>query len=131
MASFCWGNVSAVTGFTYNSYSTYQFKGTYSSVDATTAVYTVIHPITTGIDTSTGLGSPNIPNPINLTTVPGSQVIATFGAAGGNTSFIAVGQNGSSRLVGFNAYLAQFYSGNVRNTIKYVCNSIYWCKGLI
>ena len=130
MASFCWGNVPAVTGLTYNSYSTYQFKGTYSSVNSSTAVYTITHPITTGIATSTGLGSPNIPNPISLTTIPGSQVIATFGDAS-STSFIAVGQNGSSRLVGFNAYLALSYEGDVQNTIKYVCNSIYWCMSLI
>jgi len=130
MGSFSWGNVPAVSGFTYNSYSTYQFKGTYSFVNSSTAVYTVTHPITTGIATSTGLGAPNIPNPISLTTIPGSEVIATFGDAG-STSFIAVGQSGSSRLVGFNAYIAQAYAGNVQNTIKYICNSIYWCMGLI
>ncbi len=130
MASFSWGNVQALSGFTYNSYSTYQYKGTYSSVNANTAVYTITHPITTGIATSTGLGSPNIPNPISLTTIPNSQVIATFADAG-STSFIAVGQNGSARLVGINAYVVVPYSGNFQNTIKYVCNSIYWCMSII
>jgi hypothetical protein len=130
MASFCWGNVPALSGFTYDSYSTYQFKGTMGSVNTETAVYTIIHPITTGIPTTTGMGSQNIPNPISLTTIPNSQLIATFGDSN-TTSFIATGQNGSSRLVGINAYVALSYGGNVRNTIKYVCNSIYWCEGLI
>lgn len=130
MTAFAWGNVSAISGFTYNSYSTYQYKGTYSSINCATAVYTVTHPITTGIATSTGLGSPNTPNPISLTTIPNSQVIATFGDPG-STSFIAVGQNGSARLVGINAYVATAYSGLFQNTLKYVCNSIYWCVGSI
>jgi hypothetical protein len=130
MASFCWGNVSAISSFTYNSYSTYEYKGTYSSVNVSTAVYTVSHPITNGIATATGLGSQNIPNPINVTTIPGSQVIATFGDVG-STSFIAVGENGSARLVGINAYVIGSYSGLFQNTINYVCNSIYWCMSII
>jgi hypothetical protein len=129
MASFSWGNVSAISSFNYNSYSTYQYNGTYTSTDTSTAIYSVVHPITTGIATSTGGGSQNVPNPILSTTTPGTQVIATFG--NGTTSFIAVGQNGSARLVGINLYVAGAYSGNFQNTLKYVCNSVYWCMGLI
>jgi hypothetical protein len=128
MASFCWGNVPAISSFDYNSYSSFQFKGTYSSVNCNTAVYTITHPITTGIPTSTGLGSQNVPNPILLTTTPASQVIATYS---GGVSFISTGQNGTARLVGINAYVVGSYSGDFVNTSKYVCNSIYWCKGLI
>lgn len=129
MASFCWGNVSAISSFDYNSYSTYQYKGSYTATNTSTAIYSVVHPITTGVATSTGGGTQNVPNPILSTTTPSTQVIATFGD--GTTSFIAVGQNGTARLVGINLYVAGSYSGNFQNTIKYVCNSVYWCAGII
>jgi hypothetical protein len=130
MTSFCWGNGPAVTGFTYNSYSTYQYMGGGPNIiNLDTAVYTEINSITTGIPTNTGLGSQNTRNPISLTTIPNSEVIATFGDPS-STSFIAVGQNGSSRLVGINAYVSTDYS-LTPNITKYVCNSIYWCMSLI
>jgi hypothetical protein len=130
MGSFCWGNVSAISAFTYNSYSTYKYKGAMTLYNTSTAIYTVPHPITNGIPTSIEPTSQNLPVGMELTTIPGSQIIATFSDPT-TAPFIAVGTSGSARLVGFNAYVAVTYVGNLQNTAKLVCNSIYWCMGLI
>lgn len=125
MGTFCWGNVSAISGFDYNSNSTFEYKGTYIGTNANTAIYTVIHPITTGISNNINAGSPNVPNPIISTA--GTTVIATFSA--GN-SFIATKTVGSANLVGINLYPVASYSSRP-NVIKLVCNSVYWCMGYL
>jgi hypothetical protein len=123
MMSFCWGNVSAISNFDYGSNSVWVYKGTYGFVSMGTYTIEGVHPITTGLSTSSGLGVQNIPNPITLT-----SDATTIAAYEDGTSAIAVKTIGSSNLVGFNAYPP---GSSTANFYKYVVNAIYWVRGYL
>lgn len=126
MGVFAWGNPPSFPGLTYATSSTYGYTGGQGSVGS--AITNVgSHPIQSGITptiTISGFYSPGV------TLTAGSSTIATYGPSG--TSFIAVSESGSTKLVGLNIYPvpgAWSDSNKNKNIYRYFLNSIYWCIG--
>jgi hypothetical protein len=126
MSSFLWGNVPAPSGLTYANTSTYVYNGTMNLVTTSSVTYPVTHPITAGLGTAWGGSNENIPTPITLQTSA-----TTLAQYSNGTSALAVRQVGSSKLVGFNKAISFLTFASNPNLAKIVCNSIYWCMGVL
>jgi len=120
-AAFVWGDVSAITNFTYTN-SPFQYLG--ASGVTSISPYTVVvdTPITRGLPTTftttTGYQSSTI------VAQSGTTVVATYPS--GN-AFIGTATIGGVRQVGINVYPIL----NDTNLQKIICNAIYWTVGNI
>lgn len=124
MGVFAWGNVTQFP-INYSSYSTYNYSGSQSSTGSF-ITYIGTHPITSAVSNS-GLVISGSDTP-SITTTTSATAIADYSSD--NNHFIAVKQNGSSKLVGINLYFPTGYSSTSEKAInKYLCASIYWCIG--
>jgi hypothetical protein len=124
MGVYAWGNVTAFPGLTYANSSTYGYVGTQSSIGSTIGTV-VTHPILRGIDGTIAL-SGGYTAAVSLTS--GSTTIANYSSD--STSFIAVREPGSAKLVGINYYLGLNWSGaNSQNMLRYLLNAVYWSIG--
>lgn len=128
MSHFDWGNLTAISNFSYTNYSTYAFGGTFPvSVNATNLVYTVTNPITTGVANTLGSVFTSM-NAVSVSLTTGATSITDF--TSGGISAMAIKTKGSAKLVGFNFYLA-YNPATYPNITKFACNAIYYCMGLI
>jgi hypothetical protein len=115
---FCWGNVSAITNFTYTN-SPYVFKGSQANQVAT-MTKTVTHPITSNISTAITV-SATFHTP-TVSVQPTATSIATFPDG---TSMVAY--QTSPRRVAVNLYPIT----NTANSNQLFLNAILWAGGLL
>lgn len=115
---FCWGNVSAITNFTYTN-SPYVYKGTQGNQIAT-MTKTVAHPITSNISTAITTSSTFFTNAVSVQ--PTATSIATFPDG---TSMVAT--QTSPRRVGVNLYAVI----GTANGYRLYLNSLLWAGGLL
>lgn len=117
---FMWGNVTAITNFTYTN-SPYAYKGTQSTQTATMTV-TQTHPITTGLPTTiAGSGSFYTPS---VVVQSDATSIASFPDG---TSMVAI--QTSPKRVAVNLYPP--YTSSNANQAKLTLNAILWAGGLL
>jgi hypothetical protein len=114
---FCWGNVGAITNFTYAN-SPYAYKGSQTNQTAT-MTKTVSHPITSNISTSVAGATFCTPT---VTVQSNATSIATFPD---NTSMVAY--QTTPRRVAVNLYTV---IGTV-NGYRLFLNSVLWAGGLL
>lgn len=120
-AAFIWGNVSAITNFTYTN-SPFQYLGT--SGTASISPYTVVvdTPITRGLATT--FSPTSYFQSASIVAQSGTTVVATYPSG---TAFIGTATIGGTRQVGINIYPIL----NETTLHKIFCNAIYWAVGNI
>lgn len=120
-ATFIWGNVAAITNFTYTN-SPFVYLG--ASDTATNSPYTVVvdTPITRGL--STTFSPTSSYQSATIVAQSGATVVATYPS--GNP-YIATATIGGARQVGINMYPIF----NETTAQKIFCNAIYWAVGNI
>lgn len=128
MSHFVWGNLPAISNFSYPTYSTYALGGSFpTSVNATNLVYTVTSPITTGVTNTLGSAFSSM-NAVSVSLTSGATSITDF--TSGGISAMAIKKKGSANLIGFNFYIP-YNPSTYPNITKFACNAVYFCMGLI
>lgn len=114
---FCWGNVQAITNFTYTN-CPYAYKGTQSQLQGT-MTKTVVHPITTNLSTAVTAGTTFATQAITVQS--NATSIATYPDG---TSMIAY-QTAPRRVA------VNLFPPNTANVYRTFLNSLLWAGGLL
>jgi hypothetical protein len=120
-AAFVWGNVSAITNFTYTN-CPFQYLG--SSPVASISPYTVVVDTTITRGLPTTFTTTSYFQSAGIVAQSGTTVVATYPSG---TAFIGTATIGGVRQVGINTYPIL----NDTNLQKIICNAIYWAVGNI
>jgi hypothetical protein len=123
------GNVPAITNFTYTNYSAFDYNGSQSNCSGIDPLTTVDHPTVNNI-LALDLGGAFFVG--NISTTAGSTAVATWPSCSPNpgTAFIATKTSGSSKIVGFNLFLYTGLGfGGYPKYYKFLCNCVYWAAG--